>query len=187
MPNPNLGASRGSYVARVRVRGTYRPKPPLFRAWWPPRLGLGPPSLGPGCLGPPPLCGGRAPRPWPAWALLAPWLPSLGLLPPVPGPGLCPTGGTHRPLGGDKTGAPAMQATAGHCKPAQDRPAPRQDRTGGGPQHTARHTRHERQPAAPNTTQAHNRTPQHTQEAHAPPRVCYFGWAISGPRPRCPT
>jgi hypothetical protein len=130
---------------------------------------------------PPPLCGGRAPRPWPAWALLAPWLPSLGLVPPVPGPGLCPTGGTPRPLGGDKTGAPAMQATPGHCKPAQDRAAPRQDRTGAGPQHTARHTRHERQPGAPNTTQAHNRTPQHTQEAHAPPRVCYFGLGYFGP------
>ena len=155
MPNPNLGASRGSYVARVRVRGTYRPKPPLFRAWWPPRLGLGPPSLGPGCLGPPP------PLWWEGAAALAclgpagSLAPFAGLAPPSAGPWLVPhRRDTPAPGRGQDRGpshashSRALQASTGQAGPEtrQDRGRPPAHGTPHTPRETARGTQHHTSP-----------------------------------------
>ena len=153
MPNPNLGASRGSYVARVRVRGTYRPKPPLFRAWWPPRLGLGPPSLGPGCLGPPP------PLWWEGAAALAclgpagSLAPFAGLAPPQCGPLACaPQEGHTGPWEGTRQGPQP-------CKPHQARPSTGQ----GGPE-----TRHRGGPPAHGTARTRGETARGTQHHTSP-------------------
>ena len=133
-------------------------------AWVPPPFVVGG-RRGPGLLGP---C----------------WLPvSLrwACSPPVRAPGLCPTGGTHRPLGGDKTGAPAMQATP---STAQHRTGgPRDKAQGGAP--STRHGTHARRdsPRHPTphkpTTEPRNTHKRHPMCHH----VCAIsGWAISGPR-----
>ena len=141
MPNPNLGASRGSYVARVRVRGTYRPKPPLFRAWWPPPAWLGPPFTGSGLLGsPPPFVGGGRRGP----GLLGPcWLPGSlrWACSPQCRPLACaPQEGHTGPWEGTRQGPQPCKPQQGTA--SQHRTGRPRDKTGQGAAPSTRHATH---------------------------------------------